>query len=414
MNKMLICNIVFLIVLTIWVGCEDEEADLRLRNSENEVYYWENNKLAAQRFATIMYRHDGRRTERFKMVHISDSHLSSWSFSNNYKLPINLLQSVKFANQQELKINTIVATGDLISNGKKEEAIDYMRSFVSNFYMENYIPSFLCTGNHDSNSIDYIKNSFLYKNEVNRIMFSATNYRINRPFGENYYYSDVPDPQGGVMRIISLDMLDQTASEYNTLFYASFSQAQVDWLAEVALKEGMTDRHSVIILSHYPFQCYDQNATTYLCDGDFVHSWNMIPEIVEAFRTHSSLNKNYPNKLNKNDSIHVNFDFSGCQGEFVCYLGGHAHCSAYFNVIGLSNESSNFQPQKMLLCTNQAPSESGVIYNRVVRKEGSTSSNCFSIYAIDTKEKNIYVTFFGAYKPSNDQDYPGVFSIPYL
>ena len=53
----------------------------------------------------------------------------------------------------------------------------------------------------------------------------------------------------------------------------------------------MTDHHSVIILTHYPFQRRSVNNDTYLCDGDYVHSWNMIPEIIEAFRTRSLLEK---------------------------------------------------------------------------------------------------------------------------
>lgn len=47
-------------------------------------------------------------------------------------------------------------------------------------------------------------------------------------------------------------------------------------------------------------------------------------------------------------------------------------------------------PSKMLLCTNQAPSEVGIIYNRVIREVDSLSSNSFCIYAIDTKEKNLH------------------------
>ena len=71
-------------------------------------------------------------------------------------------------------------------------------------------------------------------------------------------------------------MLDQPASEYNTLFYAYYSQEQINWLGNIALKEGLTDQHSIIILNHYPFQAYSPNAKTYLCDGDFVHHWSMI------------------------------------------------------------------------------------------------------------------------------------------
>ncbi len=401
------------ILLILSVGCKDDWKNLNLRSGENEPFYWENNKLAAQRLAKIMYnKTDSGSYERFKIVHISDSHLSSWSPSNNYELPINLRQSIQFANQQELRINAITATGDFISIDKKKKAKEYMHSFIHYLYDENHVPTFICTGNHDSNSEEEIGSTFFYKNEINEILFANSNYSKNRNSAENYYYSDVANPQGGTIRFIALDMLDQPASQYNTLSYAYFSQKQIDWLINTALKNGMTDHHSVIILTHYPFQRRSVNNDTYLCDGDYVHSWNMIPEIIEAFRTRSLLEKVYPNQFNL-DPINVKADFSDRKGEFVCYLGGHIHCNAYFDVTGLENESTELVPQKMILCTNQAPSEKGVVYNRVIREEDSLSSNSFCIYAVDTKEKKIYITYFGAYKPSNDCNYPDIHTISY-
>lgn len=237
------------ILLILSVGCKDDWKNLNLRSGENEPFYWENNKLAAQRLAKIMYnKTDSGSYERFKIVHISDSHLSSWSPSNNYELPINLRQSIQFANQQELRINAITATGDFISIDKKKKAKEYMHSFIHYLYDENHVPTFICTGNHDSNSEEEIGSTFFYKNEINEILFANSNYSKNRNSAENYYYSDVANPQGGTIRFIALDMLDQPASQYNTLSYAYFSQKQIDWLINTALKNGMTDHHSVIIL----------------------------------------------------------------------------------------------------------------------------------------------------------------------
>ena len=83
------------------------------------------------------------------------------------------------------------------------------------------------------------------------------------------------------------------------------------------------------------------------------------------------------------------------------------------DIEGLDNASAELPAQKMILCTNQAPSEVGVIYNKVEREEDSLSSNSFCIHAIDTREKKIYITFFGAYKPSNDSDYPDIHTLSY-
>lgn len=401
-----LCSIISFFIL---IGCSKQEKEdeiIKALRSSNNLLFKQNNKEAMNRLESIMYTDTTQKQERFKIVHISDSHLSSVSISNNYAYPENLIQSVNFANQPEAKINAIVATGDFISNEKKKMVTKFLQSFANNYLVENYIPALLCTGNHDCNITDKYPNAFLSRKEINKIL-SLPNTNCN------YYYSDIKNPQGGYIRFISLDMLDQPAAEYNTMFYAYFSQEQINWLGNVALKQGITEQHSIIILTHYPFQYYSPEAKTYLCDGDFVHNWNMIPEIIEAYRSHSSINKSYTNKISKNKDIYADFDFTSSKGEFICYLGGHSHCTTYFNINGLTNENKALLPQKMLLCTNQAPSEIGKVYNRVKREENSLTSNSFCIYAIDTHKREIHITFFGAYKPTDKADYPAIQCISY-
>lgn len=409
--KFLLC-LYFLIIASLSSCSHADDIDWDIKKSINDSIYVINNRLAKERMAQIesQYNTEGC----FKLVHISDPHLSEFSESNHYSYPINLIQSVKFANQKDLNIHAMVATGDFISNHKEKEiALKYLQSFTQYFYGNNNIPSFICTGNHDSNIINssfatYITASEIYQNLSSVSCFGLRSQRVN----QNYYYTDIPNPQGGYIRIISLDMLDQTEQKYNTVYYASYTQEQIDWLGNIALKKGMSNQHNIIILNHYPFQPHSDNATTYLCDGDFVHDWNMIPDIVEAFRNRTKIKSTYKNQLSTNDSISVNFDFTDSSGQFICYLGGHAHCFAYFNVLGLSVPTS-LPHQQMILCSNQAPSEAGVVYNRVKRQEDTISSNSFNIYYIDTQNKKIYITFFGAYQPENNSSYSEIIVLPY-
>jgi len=309
-----------LFITIFLISCSHEDdIDWDIKKSINDSIYVINNRLAKERMAQIesQYNTEGC----FKLVHISDPHLSEFSESNHYSYPINLIQSVKFANQKDLNIHAMVATGDFISNHKEKEiALKYLQSFTQYFYSNNNIPSFICTGNHDSNIINssfatYITASEIYQNLSSVSCFGLRSQRVN----QNYYYTDIPNPQGGYIRIISLDMLDQTEQKYNTVYYASYTQEQIDWLGNIALKKGMSNQHNIIILNHYPFQPYSDNATTYLCDGDFVHDWNMIPDIVEAFRNRTKIKSTYKNQLSTNDSISVNFDFTDSSGQFICY-----------------------------------------------------------------------------------------------
>ena len=418
MNKHTFQNYLFLSLLWICCGCENTLDGLSLRSDQNERFYWGNNAAASERVAKIMYNEsNGSRSERFKIVHISDVHLSSWSPSNHYVLPINLRQSVQFANQPELRINVMAVTGDFISYGKKSEAKAYMKSFASSLQQDNFIPYVICTGNHDSNigaqeDRSPIMSTLFYKPEITNLLFTNNQNSYKRIPNENYYYKDFSNPQGGTIRMIALDMIDQPSDVYNTLNYAHYSQEQINWLSNVALREGMTSSHSVIILNHYPFQHHDSGASTYLCDGDYVHPWYMIPEIVEAFRGHTTLTKTYPNQFGGED-IHVDADFTNNTAPFICYLGGHIHANAYFEIKGLSNEQMNLPKQKMIICTNQAPSEAGTVYNRVKREEDSLSSNSFCIHAIDTQEHKIYITFFGAFRPEGVTNYPDIQELTY-
>ena len=418
MNKHTFQNCLFLSLLWICCGCENTLDGLSLRSDQNERFYWGNNAAASERVAKIMYNEsNGSRSERFKIVHISDVHLSSWSPSNHYVLPINLRQSVQFANQPELRINVMAVTGDFISYGKKSEAKAYMKSFASSLQQDNFIPYVICTGNHDSNigaqeDRSPIMSTLFYKPEITNLLFTNNQNSYKRIPNENYYYKDFSNPQGGTIRMIALDMIDQPSDVYNTLNYAHYSQEQINWLSNVALREGMTSSHSVIILNHYPFQHHDSGASTYLCDGDYVHPWYMIPEIVEAFRGHTTLTKTYPNQFGGED-IHVDADFTNNTATFICYLGGHIHANAYFEIKGLSNEQMNLPKQKMIICTNQAPSEAGTVYNRVKREEDSLSSNSFCIHAIDTQEHKIYITFFGAFCPEGATNYTDIQELTY-
>ena len=413
MEKKTLYLIYVIIVLPFAVACRDTEDNLTvstLRSDIHDYLYTINNSEATQRLDSIMYNKTDtdKIYERFKIVHISDPHISAISTNNNYTNPINLKQSVTFANQSKLKINALIATGDFISNSSRKDAILFMESFTKHFYEGNHIPSFICTGNHDCNMIEKVSKNYISKEKIHSILFPKQTQT-----NQNYFYADIPNPQGGSIRIISLDMLDQPGTEYNTRIYAYYSQEQINWLGNIALKKGITDQHSIIILNHYPFQAYSSKANTYLCDGDFVHPWFMIPEIIEAYRSRSSISKTYLNKLRENKNISVNFNFHDSKGEFICYLGGHDHFTTNFDIHELENENKSIPPQKMLLGTNQAPSEVGIIYNRVIREVDSLSSNSFCIYAIDTKEKKIYITFFGAYKPTDKAEYPKIQIIPY-
>ena len=136
-----------------------------------------------------------------------------------------------FANQKDLKINMFVVTGDLIGHyhkTNKNEAFNYLNSFIHYFYRTNQIPSFFCLGNHDTKMLSYHVNNHMSKKEIYDILKQTPNYIIFRPEGENYYYTDIVGPEQNYVRLISLDMTDQDSFIYDVQHDAILSQKQID------------------------------------------------------------------------------------------------------------------------------------------------------------------------------------------
>ena len=368
-------------------------------SEEKLIEYYEINKLnCLTTLKPHMYSDlENERKELFKIVHLSDAHLSPWSNGNNTKNPYNLKEAVLFANDTATKTNVMVATGDHISQTMRttsHDALSYLKIFSNTLFLDNKIPAFTSTGNHDPNMLNPDHPEYaLSKSDL----YTNLTAHINHPFYseglENYYYADLPNPMGGVIRIIALDVTDQENRKYSVQHNAILSQKQIDWLCNTALKKNMTESHSVIILVHHPLPPDREEAVRGIVYNEFLHEWNMIPEIVETFRTKQSLSRKYGNKLNVADSITVDVSFVDSPGEFVCYLGGHLHTYLHYEVRSSSDPA--LPNQLMIIANNMSPSEKSET-TPIQRYDTGLRNNTFNIYALDTNRKVIYVTFFGA------------------
>jgi len=395
----------FLIVCV--AGCSKDQI-----SEEKRIEYYELNRLSSLNlFSTVMYNDpDNLKEELFKVVHFSDAHLSTWSHGNHIQNPTNLKEAVLFANEPASRINAMVATGDHISNlisTTDKEALTYFDVFTNALYKGNRIPTFTSTGNHDVNMMNPNINLFsLSKSVLFNCLTSKINYDIHQEGIENYYYADLPNPMGGVIRIVALDVTDQDHIVYNAQHNAILSQKQIDWLCHTALKKDMTELHSIIILIHFPLPYDDERLNTMIYNG-FLHDWNMLPDIIETFRTKQALTEKYPNKMFEQDSIAVDVSFSDTPGEFICYLGGHLH--TYLNYEVKCQTNSTLPKQIMIIANNMSPTERNHA-SHIERNENGRRNNTFNLYAIDTKSKLIHITFFGA----TGFYYPQVLTLNYL
>ncbi|MDR2233242.1 MAG: metallophosphoesterase [Tannerella sp.] len=359
-------------------------------------YYNTNRQNSLDIFSTIMYNDSaGKRQELFKLVHFSDAHVSTWSSGNNVLDPYNIKEAVRFANDPETKINALVSTGDHISNNvntSHEEALKFMNIFSQTLYDQNNIPTFPSTGNHDANMMNpEFKSYALSKIDLYNNLTVRANHKLKSSGTENYYYADVVNPMGGTIRIISLDVTDQDELVFDAQHNAILSQKQIDWLCNTALKTGMTVRHSVIVLIHHPLPPADEEVRKAMLN-EHLYNWNMVPEIIEAFRSKTTLNKKYNNHLLDTDNITIDVSFENSPGEFICYLGGHIHTFLQYEVASYGSTLPN---QLMIIANNMCPTDKSPT-SPIQRSNIGLRNNTFNLYAIDTKRKIIYTTFFGA------------------
>jgi predicted MPP superfamily phosphohydrolase len=395
-------------------GCNKDPYSEQKRLEDYDI----NKQNSLRLFLPVMYNDsDDVREELFKIVHISDAHVSPWSCSNHTNNPNNIKEAVRFANDAFTRINALVATGDHISNRHDDrntttrgEAINYMNIAMQALYDNNRIPTFATTGNHDANMLNpnFIPYA-LSKTDLYNHLTSKINHRIYSEGTENYYYADLENPMGGVIRIIALDVTDQDDDMlYNAQHIAILSQKQIDWLCHTALKTDMTALHSVIILIHHPLPPDEEELKRLInAHTAYLYNWNMLPEIIEAFRTKQALTKKYRNNQLLSDSIAVDVSFCNSPGEFICYMGGHLH--TYLNYEVKVTSESMLPKQIMILANNMSPSEKSST-TPIERTETGLHNNTFNLYAIDTKNKIIYVTFFGA----TGFYYQEVLRLPYL
>lgn len=371
-------------------GCEEKTEEAPPRN-----FYELNRRNSARLLSGIAT--DLMREDRFILVHISDAHLSSWSSNNPWRRPENLIEAVNFVNRPPTKVNAMVATGDFISNSPKtprQTALAYLSAFATHYFNANLVPSFVCTGNHDGNMINSTPEEWITREDFYSAVTARINYPVYTDGRSNYYYTDLPDSRGGRIRIIALDEMDRTYNAENTQRMAVYSPRQIEWLTQVALKQGMTARHSVIVLLHHSLPSDNATARRYIAN-EHVYSWYMIPEIIEAFRSKTHFQKRYPNKVVPGDTLTVDADFTQAPGEFICYMGGHVHTYLNYEVSWMSNINRALPKQQVLVANNMSPSEKNPL-SPIERQPRGTQNNTFNIYAIDTREKMIYVTFFGA------------------
>jgi len=334
--------------------------------------------------------------EGFRIAVISDSHfedMASPNFFGAYPQTEDALTHVAALNKLEDSVDVIIALGDNV-NGCYPAIANTIADGSDYADMITYKSSpdrFVLPGNHDDGSaakyVDYSDNQTILPLNPNQVVSNSqfedmfrTRELLNnekRDDGSLYFYKDYPDAK---VRIVGLytedvpeDILNSDGSiKYDRYWYHTYSQQQINWIANVALMDVPAD-YSVFIVAHAPINNPDANQ----------YNNDMMKSVLDAFCTGGSYNGSssteVPDELKI--SIDCNYTTQGTR-KIAGFLSGHVH---YESIVPLTNFT-------LSTVTRDA--------NRVADQIGTADAMAFQVVTIQSDK-----VLFNGFGRATDREY---------
>ena len=367
-----------------------------------------------QKYNPVSHYNSSGWKSRFNLIHTTDNNIDPIIKQSVVKLK----DTISLANYISSNIDAVVDTGD-VTNGYNiaSSLLESEFADAKDAFVKSQKPVLVSLGNHDGND-NADPSQCLTPQQQWDWLYSALEGRFSDVhFGDKanlkaYSYLDV-SRNGSTLRIIALDQLDAPSYTTKVLQHtAIYSQSQIDWL--VNLLENTPANYGIVICNHFPFAPYRAGGYSEewpcLNDGSFAQGWQMIPEIIQAFSSRSTLNKTYAD-ANGFQDIGVVADFSSvpATSQFCFYMCGHTHSKNTFYVKQEGGVDYN-----QLMLVEDSSALLGVSLNKVWRDISSPISNAFSILSVDLVERCVYRTSFGAIQKFNEATAQRISKIPFV
>lgn len=367
-----------------------------------------------QKYNPVSHYNSSGWKSRFNLIHTTDNHIDPIIKQSVVKLK----DTISLSNYISSNIDAVVDTGD-VTNGYNiaSSLLESEFADAKDAFVKSQKPVLVSLGNHDGND-NADPSQCLTPQQQWDWLYSALEGRFSDVhFGDKanlkaYSYLDV-SRNGSTLRIIALDQLDAPSYTTKVLQHtAIYSQSQIDWL--VNLLENTPANYGIVICNHFPFAPYRAGGYSEewpcLNDGSFAQGWQMIPEIIQAFSSRSTLNKTYAD-ANGFQDIEVDADFSSvpATSQFCFYMCGHTHSKNTFYVKQEGGVDYN-----QLMLVEDSSALLGVSLNKVWRDISSPISNAFSILSVDLVERCVYRTSFGAIQKFNEATAQRISKIPFV
>lgn len=345
--------------------------------------------------------------KRFNLFHFSDVHHLHKDARRN------LQELVKFSKHHLIKddLDVLISTGDNCngSPGRSYDTTDNEMNKYMEDFMESDLPILNLIGNHDKDSFfkggrdlseihddEELYEKFFVPAEDKWSDAGMSKNDYNGVEDKCYYYADFDDHKIRVIGLDNYQLPQDTDSDGKSIYPTSldggyYDQEQIDWLEETL--QDVPEDYALIVLNHgsmvegHDFYGYPQG-------------WDFIPSVIDAWKYGKKHEHEYTNSDYSELDTSKTFDFEDRgTGHFICYLGGHTHATEFL-------DNPYFPEQKHIIASCQQNVTSGgkqpdmPLNNRplVIRGENQEIRNSFLCHSIDTKEKKIFTTSYGAYR----------------
>lgn len=324
-------------------------------------------------------------------LHISDIHGDAE----------RMKRAIAFANSQN-NIAAILATGDF---SQSEWTSDGFEKTFTELYQTANIPMLPVIGNHDVGLKKKIYNPANTNQAVGARFISPFMTALGCVQGGTdvgYYYKDFSSFKVRLIVVNEYEMPRVPNAGNTELKYSIwgryFSQEQADWL--VSTLNSVQSGWSVIIATHQLIDVFSKyenefkGAVNYSNADVELAQVGMMQDIVDAYIAKGTLTKTYSVSgadTTEVPDVSVSADFSGANGDFICYINGHTHNDG-------TGQSSYAQAKQVNInvTTGSANVSNQAVYDDLYRDNDTIAQDAFNLVAFDTATKKIRMLRIGA------------------
>lgn len=273
----------------------------------------------------------------FKLALVSDSHyedLYDESSSYSYPYTADAFKHLNAFNRLGNSVDVMIAAGDNVNglDGDVQHTIADGTVYAAKLLQTSMAADkYVLLGNHDDNSPQLRLGNLLPTDVITDDQFKKmyqTDDLINgenRSNGSLYFYKDYADKKVRVIGLNSFDVPEGVTNADGTVKYpryliSNYSQGQINWLANVALKNIPTD-YQIMVVTHAPLP-YGYSPSS----ESKMYNQTIVEGLLNAVATGSSYSGKSEDGTPAECQVSIATDFNQQGPRPVAgFFGGHVH-----------------------------------------------------------------------------------------